>query len=268
MGNPKMGGQSLESLLIMPIQRIPRYQLLLQELMKNTPPPEETESADGSDEARIQLVAAVENVTKIAGDINEAVGRANSYHRVYQVQHQFRDDPEVQLVHPTRAFVRRGPAVLTGGPRIMQPPPTRSRTRTSHSSSIFQMPTLGNRSAVNEEEEPCELILFNDLLVYARYKPSKKKTGLDRKMVKLQTVDLRNAVSVEGPTDAMAAGWNNTITMVAAGTRPPQLSNSVSQSSFCIFLYLHSSTKDKKEYCVVSLSSLFGCLDSLTPVAQ
>ena len=36
--NPLCRGHTLESLLILPIQRIPRYRLLLQELLKHTPP--------------------------------------------------------------------------------------------------------------------------------------------------------------------------------------------------------------------------------------
>ena len=37
MTNPRCRGQSLDSFLIMPIQRIPRYLLLLAELKKHTP---------------------------------------------------------------------------------------------------------------------------------------------------------------------------------------------------------------------------------------
>ncbi len=37
MANPRCRGQSLDSFLIMPIQRIPRYLLLLAELKKHTP---------------------------------------------------------------------------------------------------------------------------------------------------------------------------------------------------------------------------------------
>eukprot|EP01051_Picozoa_sp_SAG22_P011905 SAG22_NODE_1186_length_5219_cov_345.307227_4_plen_103_part_00 len=35
--DPEMGGGDLETLLIRPIQRIPRYEMLLSELLKNTP---------------------------------------------------------------------------------------------------------------------------------------------------------------------------------------------------------------------------------------
>lgn len=38
MSNPRLKGLSLESYLIMPVQRIPRYILLLKEINKNTPP--------------------------------------------------------------------------------------------------------------------------------------------------------------------------------------------------------------------------------------
>ena len=34
--SPRCAGQSLQSLLIMPVQRVPRYELLLRELIKQT----------------------------------------------------------------------------------------------------------------------------------------------------------------------------------------------------------------------------------------
>ncbi|GBG24741.1 Rho guanine nucleotide exchange factor, putative [Hondaea fermentalgiana] len=57
-------GQTLESILIMPIQRVPRYKLLLEELIKAT-------AAD--DPCHIMLEESAENVRAVADTINEAI---------------------------------------------------------------------------------------------------------------------------------------------------------------------------------------------------
>jgi hypothetical protein len=62
--NPRCKGQSIESLLIMPIQRIPRYSLLLAELKKHT----HTAHPD------FALLPKVESmVAEVGKNINEAV---------------------------------------------------------------------------------------------------------------------------------------------------------------------------------------------------
>ena len=60
----RLRGQSLQSLLMMPIQRIPRYKLLLGELIKGT---------DASHPSMVVLKDALETVAAAAKDINEAL---------------------------------------------------------------------------------------------------------------------------------------------------------------------------------------------------
>jgi len=57
-------GQSIESVLIMPIQRVPRYKLLLEELLKATPE---------SDPCYEQLSQVCTTVTQLASTINEEI---------------------------------------------------------------------------------------------------------------------------------------------------------------------------------------------------
>ncbi|GMF11344.1 unnamed protein product [Phytophthora lilii] len=75
-GSPK----PFESLLIMPIQRIPRYKLLLERLSELTPP-------DHPDAAF--LVEAVNRVRAAASLINETVRRQENLETVLQAQQQF-----------------------------------------------------------------------------------------------------------------------------------------------------------------------------------
>jgi hypothetical protein len=90
-------GHDLKSLLIMPVQRIPRYNLLLNELTKHTPP-----DARGAAE----LSEACEAVAKIADEINARIADHQNRERIRDVQSQFRGCPD--LVLPHRRFVRGG----------------------------------------------------------------------------------------------------------------------------------------------------------------
>ena len=50
MSRPEFGNLTLESMLILPIQRIPRYEMLLQGVLSNTPP-----STDEHSPARMRV---------------------------------------------------------------------------------------------------------------------------------------------------------------------------------------------------------------------
>jgi hypothetical protein len=99
-GEARCRGQTLESLLIMPIQRVPRYQLLLAELRRQTP-------AGHADEA--QLVRAEEVVGATARHINEHVRARQNHEALLGIQAELGN--EVDLLAPHRQFVRRGPLV-------------------------------------------------------------------------------------------------------------------------------------------------------------
>ncbi len=62
--NDALRGQTIESVLIMPVQRVPRYRLLLQELLKATPE---------SDPSFTMLAEVCEVIKGLATDINEAI---------------------------------------------------------------------------------------------------------------------------------------------------------------------------------------------------
>mmetsp|Transcript_8786 Transcript_8786/g.16125 ORF Transcript_8786/g.16125 Transcript_8786/m.16125 type:complete len:678 (-) Transcript_8786:147-2180(-) len=84
-------GQTLESILIMPVQRVPRYKLLLNELRKSTP---ETDSS------YTQLAETCDVIKGLATDINEAI-RAHE-----RVMKRFGDD---MLLPHTTTGTPKGP---------------------------------------------------------------------------------------------------------------------------------------------------------------
>jgi hypothetical protein len=87
----------LASLLITPIQRVPRYRLLLQELIKRS---------EDSDPDYGNLSKALELIKKTAAHINESVKRMDNARKVRHVQEKFLGSPE--FVAPSRTFIMEG----------------------------------------------------------------------------------------------------------------------------------------------------------------
>jgi len=88
---------SLESFLIMPIQRIPRYKMLLSELLKYT---------DITHKDYIQLQQAVLKVGSVASHINEAVRTHENQMNIRELEKQFSEPPS--FVAPHRLLVMTG----------------------------------------------------------------------------------------------------------------------------------------------------------------
>jgi hypothetical protein len=91
---------NLPAYLILPVQRIPRYQLLLRELLKNTP---ETHT----DHA--YLTQSLEKITELAFKINDTIREKQELEQLIEIQRRFTGHPEI--VVPGRVFLREGPVV-------------------------------------------------------------------------------------------------------------------------------------------------------------
>ncbi|KAH3744703.1 rho guanine nucleotide exchange factor 39 [Pelomyxa schiedti] len=90
----------IASLLIMPIQRIPRYVLLLKELLKLTPP---------TDKDLAKLVEALHKVETVAQHLNTRKQHAENLEKLYKLQLQFTGSLTKQLVNePSRQYVWEG----------------------------------------------------------------------------------------------------------------------------------------------------------------
>eukprot|EP01133_Synstelium_polycarpum_P015862 gene15862-18848_t len=91
--------QSLESLLITIVQRIPRYILLLNDLAQHTWP----SHVDHSD-----LRAALKIVQTVAGEVNTSIKNAESQDKVLEIQRSLIGADDLELVSPSRLFIKQG----------------------------------------------------------------------------------------------------------------------------------------------------------------
>jgi hypothetical protein len=106
--DPRCKNGSLQSFLITPIQRIPRYLLLLKEVIKNT-------SVSHPDYQDLQK--SLEQISQVASSLNEAERAAESTFKLFTLQMAVGN--EVELLSPHRRFVAEG--VLRGNIKTDDP---------------------------------------------------------------------------------------------------------------------------------------------------
>ncbi|KAL3841556.1 hypothetical protein ACJMK2_019680, partial [Sinanodonta woodiana] len=95
---PELMGLRIDALLITPIQRIPRYKLLLEDLLQNTSP----EHHDYQ-----QLKEATRQISEIATHINEHVRQHENFQKMLSIQNSF-DSSAPRILEPGREFVKEG----------------------------------------------------------------------------------------------------------------------------------------------------------------
>ncbi|CAG8437673.1 9044_t:CDS:2 [Rhizophagus irregularis] len=96
--NPELGGLPFNSFLSLPIQRIPRYKLLLEALLKYT---------EESDPDYNNLKKCVNQISAIADEVNEKIRDAENQQKVLEIQGQVTGLPN-NIVHPARRFIYKG----------------------------------------------------------------------------------------------------------------------------------------------------------------
>lgn len=101
--DPRCFGNSVQSLLIQPVQRVPRYKLLLAELLKNTP----KNHADYND-----LNDSHDQVGVVALSINSKMREQEHQHAILALQNEFSKPTE--LVAPGRVLIHSGKAIKRG----------------------------------------------------------------------------------------------------------------------------------------------------------
>jgi hypothetical protein len=94
-GSAECKRMTLSSYLITPVQRVPRYKLLLAELLKNTP-------ADHPDFAACTAAEAL--VSRVALQINQAMKDAENLEKMIRVEGLL----GISLVSPSREFLKEG----------------------------------------------------------------------------------------------------------------------------------------------------------------
>ncbi|KAF9955721.1 hypothetical protein BGZ72_003480 [Mortierella alpina] len=90
---------ALQGYLLLPVQRIPRYKLLLQDLLENTWP----EHVDYQD-----IATALEKISSRADEMNERKRQYENHEKVLLVQNRIIGQYKTPLVQPHRKVVREG----------------------------------------------------------------------------------------------------------------------------------------------------------------
>ncbi|KAI6044998.1 hypothetical protein EDC04DRAFT_2865486 [Pisolithus marmoratus] len=144
---------NLEGYLLLPVQRIPRYRLLLEELLRSTPPTSFTDDA---------LDRALSEISSLATNMNEGKRQSEWRRKLVQWQARIRGRFPSPLVQPHRRLIMDGPLMLT---RVVR--------KTIISFEIFNgegIPSVVQVECLAPELTPRPLIgiLCNDLLVLCR----------------------------------------------------------------------------------------------------
>ncbi len=98
--HPDFVNMRLETLLIEPVQRIPRYILFMQDIVKNTP----VEHADYKN-----LCEAVAAISGVAEDIDQKMNEIEQTKKILEIQRKIIGGEFETLVAPKRCFLRKGP---------------------------------------------------------------------------------------------------------------------------------------------------------------
>ncbi|KAJ3827012.1 hypothetical protein EV361DRAFT_897114 [Lentinula raphanica] len=103
--NPQHSQLNLEGYLLLPIQRIPRYRLLLEELRRSTPMP--------YDYMEDQLDRALNEISSLANNMNEGKREAEARRKLVTWQTRIRGKFPSPLVQPHRRLIMDGSLMLT-----------------------------------------------------------------------------------------------------------------------------------------------------------
>lgn len=143
-----------EDYIIMPVQRVPRYLLLLGELIKHTPNTHDDYQA---------LVTSERAISEIVTSINEAVRKSNGARRLRDLEEKGVNVD--RLITPTRFLVREGAVKVTEG------------ARGKIALLDGKKPMTDSISKKDKKKEAKHFFLFNDILVHV--KDSQMIKGVD-----------------------------------------------------------------------------------------
>ncbi|EPQ29178.1 uncharacterized protein PFL1_03465 [Pseudozyma flocculosa PF-1] len=102
--HPRHSQLNVESYLLLPVQRIPRYRLLIEDLVRSTDP-SRLRSPDA-------LSSALDHVSRIASNVNESKRQSEQDRRLLAWQYRIRGAFDSPLVQPHRRLVKDGPLRL------------------------------------------------------------------------------------------------------------------------------------------------------------
>ncbi|KAG6381349.1 Dbl homology domain-containing protein [Boletus reticuloceps] len=152
--NPRHSQLNMEGYLLLPVQRVPRYRLLLEELIRSTPP-----TCSFMDDA---LDRALAEISLLANNMNEGKRESETRRKLVQWQSRIRGKFPSPLVQPHRRLIMDGPLMLT---RVVRKTiVTFENVNAQGDVSAVQVDCL----APELTPRPLVGILCNDLLVLCR----------------------------------------------------------------------------------------------------
>ncbi|XP_024138406.1 FYVE, RhoGEF and PH domain-containing protein 6 [Oryzias melastigma] len=107
--SPRCANLALKHYLLKPVQRIPQYQLLLTDYLKNL-----SEGADGYEETK----AALSLVKEVANHANDIIKHGDNFQKLIDVQHRLNGNH--QIIQPGRIFIKEG-VLMKLSRKVMQP---------------------------------------------------------------------------------------------------------------------------------------------------
>ncbi|WWC62684.1 uncharacterized protein I303_105281 [Kwoniella dejecticola CBS 10117] len=168
--HPKHSQINLESYLLLPIQRVPRYKLLLEDLAMCTPP--------RSDGVRDTLDDALNEIASLASLMNEEKREADSRLRLLSWQQRISRSGPSPLVQPHRKLILEGPLSLIrlvkkastfveteSNSSFLNMGPDNDKTLTSSTSSKVVVPVEYIKPELVDRQ--VMLVLCSDLMVLA-----------------------------------------------------------------------------------------------------
>ncbi|OZJ06690.1 hypothetical protein BZG36_00422 [Bifiguratus adelaidae] len=147
--NPRHTQLNLQSYLLLPVQRIPRYQLLLGDLCMHTP-------TDHKDYPSLQN--AVEEVGSRAEEMNERKRAYERHERVLEIQTALNWSLTPPLVQPHRRLVKEGPLFLLSTVRRVRS--SKPSHQTPHDDAYYLVKKVANAAY--------SFFLFNDIMLQCR----------------------------------------------------------------------------------------------------
>lgn len=196
--NPKHSQINLESYLLLPVQRVPRYKLLLEDLAACTPPRETIGPNDALDDA-------ISEITKLASLMNEEKREAESRLRLLHWQQRITSRGPSPLVQPHRKLVLDGALQLI---RVVKKSSSFVEVDASPTLDNGDLTITGTKAVLPVEfikpepmDKPIMLILCSDMLVLVQQRSNEGWEGQVDLFSVLRMATLREPASVSASND-------------------------------------------------------------------
>lgn len=196
--NPKHSQINLESYLLLPVQRVPRYKLLLEDLAACTPSREAIGPNDALDDAIMEIA-------KLASLMNEEKREAESRLRLLHWQQRITSRGPSPLVQPHRKLVLDGALQLI---RVVKKASSFVEVDSSPTLADGDLTVTGTKAVIPVEyiqpepmDKPIMLILCSDMLVLVQQRATEGWDGQVDLFSVLRMATLREPASVSASND-------------------------------------------------------------------